>query len=151
LFIGSGAKRSWLEQTVRKNNLANVTILPNRPRSDQPNFLNACDIAVVSLVPGMTGVSVPSRMYNIMAAGKPIIAVTDDDSELALVVQEEHIGWVAPPGQPDRIVGAIVEARACPQRLTEMGARARLAVETRYSPEKAIKAYQALVGLDLTP
>jgi len=42
----------------------------------------------------MAGVSVPSRMYNVMAAGKPIIAVTDPDSELALVVREEDIGWV---------------------------------------------------------
>jgi len=94
----------------------------------------------------MAGVGVPSRMYNVMAAGKPILAVTDDDSELALVVREEQIGWVAPPGQPDRIVQAILEAKAHPQRLSEMGARARSAAETRYSPGRVIQGYLALVA-----
>ena len=146
LFIGSGAKRSWLEQTVRKNHLANVTILPNRPRSDQPNFLNACDIAVVSLVPGMSGVSVPSRMYNILAAGKPLLAIVGQDSEAACMVREEQVGWVVPPRQPDEIVAAILEAKADPERLSEMGLRARAAAEIKYSLEKATQAYLALIG-----
>ena len=63
---------------------------------DGATSLNACDVAVVSLAPGMSGVSVPSRMYNILAAGKPIVAVADDESELARVVREEQVGWVVP-------------------------------------------------------
>ena len=64
-----------------------------------------------------------------MAAGKPIIAAADSDSELALVIQEEHIGWVVPPDQPDRIVEAILEAQAHPDRITKMGLHARKVVE----------------------
>jgi colanic acid biosynthesis glycosyl transferase WcaI len=146
LFIGSGAKRAWLECAVREHHLANVTILPHRPRSDQQNFINACDVGVVSLVPGMTGVAVPSRMYNILAAGKPLLAIVGEDSEAACVVREEQVGWVAPPGQPDRIVQAILAAQAHPQRLSEMGARARSAAETKYSLDRVLEGYLALVA-----
>ena len=149
LFIGSGAKKRWLKETVETNGLQNVTILPRRPRSDLSNSLNACDVAIISFVPGMAGISVPSRMYNILAAGKPIIAVADHDSELALVVQEEQVGWVVPPGQSDRIVEVILEARANPDRLAEMGRRARAVAENKYSFQHVIEMYYALIrGLD---
>jgi len=146
LFVGSGKKAPWLVQAAKESGLTNLTVLGQRPRSDQSSFLNACDVAIVPLVPGMSGVGVPSRMYNMMAAGKPIIAVAEDDAEPALVVREEQIGWVAPPGQPDKIAAAILEARAHPDRLAEMGACARRAAEARYTLDQAIRAYLALVA-----
>jgi glycosyltransferase involved in cell wall biosynthesis len=78
--------------------------------------------------------------------GKPLIAIVGEDSEVALVMREEQIGWVAPPGQPDKIAAAILEARAHPDRLAEMGACARRAVEARYTLDQAIQACLALVA-----
>lgn len=146
LFIGSGAKRRWVEDAIVRNQLTNVTLLPNRPREDQNNFLNACDVAIVSLVSNMKGISVPSRMYNIMAAGKPIIAITEPQSELALAVEEEDIGWVVPPGNADRLVNVIRQARSAPLRLAEMGARARKAAESKYAYEHVLRSYVELFG-----
>lgn len=145
LFIGSGARRPWMEQQVRDKNMRNVTLVDQRPRSDQPNFLNACDAAMASLVPGMLGVSVPSRMYNIMAAGRPIIAITEPGSEMALVVEEEHIGWVVPPDDAAALAEAISDACRNPSLIAEMGARARIAAETKYSEEHAVAAYLRVV------
>jgi colanic acid biosynthesis glycosyl transferase WcaI len=147
LFIGSGAKKNWLKHAVNARGLSNITILDNRPRSDQPNFLNACDVAVISFMSNMAGVSVPSRMYNVMAAGKPIIAVTDPDSELALVVREEDIGWVVSPSDIDGLRMAILEAKANPNLLVQMGKRARQAAETKYSFERVNKAYTEMLTL----
>jgi len=146
LFIGSGAKKRWLEEEITRRKLSNITILPSRPRDDQVNFLNACDIALVSLVLGMKGISVPSRIYNILAAGKPIIAVADPDSELALVVKEEDIGWVVAPGDVDGLRMAILEAKANPDLLVQMGQRARQAAVTKYSFELVNKAYTEMVA-----
>lgn len=146
LFVGSGAKRLWLENVIRASGLGNMTVLGNRPRSEQQTFLNACDVAVISFVPGMAGVSVPSRMYNLLAAGKPILAVADADSELALVVEEEAIGWVVPPGRPDQTARAIREARSDPERLAQMGRRARRVAESKYSLRHAITAYQTMIA-----
>lgn len=145
LFIGSGAKKQWLEQSVASLGLANVTILPYLPREELPTSLNACDIAVISFVPGMIGSSVPCRMYNIMAAGKPILAVTERMSELGLVVEEERIGWVVPPGDVMGLVETILEARADPRLIADMGRRARVLVETKYAVEQVIDQYRQLL------
>jgi glycosyltransferase involved in cell wall biosynthesis len=144
LFVGSGAKKKWLETKVRELMLKNVTIVGSRPRSDQLNFLNACDIAITTFVSGMAGVSVPSRMYDIFAAGKPIIAVAADDSELATIVREERLGWVIGPGDVDAIVQAVIAARRQPGLLADMGRRARVVAE-RSSRAKALAAYRELV------
>jgi glycosyltransferase involved in cell wall biosynthesis len=145
LFIGSGVKKAWLEAKVRELALPNARVLGNRPRGDQPNFLNACDVAIITFVAGMAGVSVPSRMYNILAAGKPIIAVADDDSELAAVVRDERVGWVVPPGDADGIVQAVLAARRQPEALLDMGRRARVVAE-RYSLTSALEAYRRLLA-----
>jgi colanic acid biosynthesis glycosyl transferase WcaI len=146
LFVGSGAKKGWLEEEVTRRQLSNITILPSRSRDDQVNFLNACDISLVSLVKGMKGISVPSRIYNILAAGKPIIALADPGSELALVVKEEDIGWVVLPGDVDRLRTVILEAKTNLNLLANMGLRARRAAETKYSFEQVKKAYAGIVA-----
>ncbi len=146
LFIGSGAKKKWLENAVEENGLENVTILPNRPREDQQNFLNACNIAITAFVPGMTGVGVPSRMYNIFAAGKPIVAAVDEDSELGLVVREENVGWVTPVRDAEKMAAALSEAKMKPGLLAEMGIRARAIAEDQYTFNRVIDAYRLLVN-----
>jgi glycosyltransferase involved in cell wall biosynthesis len=146
LFIGSGAKKRWLERTVALESLRNVTILPYQPRSDLAVTLNACDAAIISFVPGMAGVSVPSRMYNILAAGKPIIAVSDADSELSHLVVEERVGWVVRPNDVEAIVGAVRATRDDPVLLADMSSRCRPAVESKYSFEHVLAAYRALVN-----
>ena len=146
LFIGSGSKKRWLEDLVRSKGLHNVTILPKQPRSDLSDCLNACDVAIISFIPGMAGISVPSRMYNIMAAGKPIIAVADSESELARVIREEDIGWVVAPGDFDGLNAAIKSAQSDPDRLLRMGHRARRAAETKYSFERVKKAYKDVIA-----
>ncbi len=145
LLIGSGSKKRWVEEQIKTHALINVTIVPNQPRSEQQTFLNGCDVAIISLVAGMAGVGVPSRTYNTLAAGKSIIAIADSESEVAHVVQEEQVGWVVPPHQPERLVQAILAAQAQPQRLAEMAARARSAAEQKYSFKTIMEAYLAVV------
>ena len=113
----------------------NLTVLPPRPRVDQHEFLNSCDVAILALVPGMQGLAVPSRTFNLMAAGKPMIALVSESSEVARVMREERIGWIVEPGSVEATVQAILEARRCREQLFEMGARARHAAETKYCPE----------------
>jgi len=146
LFIGSGAKREWLVRTVRERGLDNVTVLPYQPRENLEVSLNACDLAVVAFVRQMVGVSVPSRMYNIMAAGKPILAVADAASELALVVAEEQVGWVVAPGDGASIAAAIRTAKADPMGLAAAGTRARAASEGRYAYDRVVDSYRAAIA-----
>jgi len=146
LFIGSGAKREWLKAEASSRGLSNITVLDQRPRNDQANFLNACDISIVSMVPGMTGVGVPSRTYNIMAAGKAIIALTGEESEVSLLVREEDIGWVVPPDNAEKLVKAILHARSEPATLQWMGQRAAAAAREKFSRKKIIEEYHEMVN-----
>jgi colanic acid biosynthesis glycosyl transferase WcaI len=141
VFIGAGSKKAWLLEQTAKRNLTNVTILDYRPRSEQNIFLNACDIGLVALIKGMWGTAMPSRTYNIMAAGKPIVALTDNGSELALVIDEDQIGWHIEPGDPEALRDLILKVYEERSQLEEMGRRARSAAEAKYSPEMAVACY----------
>jgi glycosyltransferase involved in cell wall biosynthesis len=144
IFLGTGAKRKWLDNYVREKQLTNVTILEPRPRAEQNDFLNACDVAIVSLVSRMWGVSMPSRTYNILAAGKPILAMTEPGSEVALVIADDDLGWTVPPESPAKFAEIAKEIYANRDRLPAMGERARSTAVERYGMETALEKYRAL-------
>lgn len=151
VFIGSGPKKKILDAMVTSGS-RNITLLLPRPRSKQNEFLNACDVAILSLVPGMLGLAVPSRTYNLMAAGKPIIALVSESSEVGRVIRDEGIGWVVEPGSVEQTVKAIMSAKENRKELLEMGARARRTAETKYPPQVILRQFgasfqQQLIGV----
>lgn len=146
LLIGSGAKKEWLRSEIHRLSLTTCTLLDPLPREELLTSLNACDIALIAFLPGMSGVSVPSRMYNIMAVGKPILAMADPESELARVIREEGIGWVVDPGDSGGLVRIITEAARARETLAAMGERARAAAAGTYSYEAIIRRYTAHFG-----
>ncbi len=141
IFLGSGTKRRVLETMIERDEPSNITILPTQPREKQNDFLNACDIAFVSLIEKMKGVSVPSRTYNIMAAGKPILAITEPGSEISQIIAEENNGWTVSPGQPDDLEQVIRETYSRRDSLFEMGKRSRSAAVEKYSETLAVQRY----------
>lgn len=145
IFLGAGVKHAKLIKTIEENNLTNVTVLPPQPRSEQIVFLNACDVALVSLVKKMWGVSMPSRTYNILAAGKPILALTEEDSELAQVVEEEEIGWIVSPDQPEILLRTIEKIYNQRSEIPEMNRRSRRAALEKYALETAIEKYRQVI------
>ena len=142
LFIGAGVKKKWVEDQVRERSLTNVTVLDYLPRSEQIVFLNACDVGLIALINGMWGTAMPSRTYNIMAAGKPILALTEKGSELAQVIDEEDIGWHLPPRRPDELTNAILQIYEKRDELLEMGMRASSAAMAKYSLKDAVAKYR---------
>lgn len=142
IFLGAGVKKKWLEKAVSAKKLNNITILDPKPRTEQITFLNACDVALVSLVKNMWGVSMPSRTYNILAAGKPILAITEKDSEVEQVILEEKVGWSVPPEKPEILLKTILEIYQNRDLLAEMGKRARRAAVGKYSLADAVENYK---------
>jgi glycosyltransferase involved in cell wall biosynthesis len=145
LLVGWGVKKVWAVKEQQARKLDNMTIIDPLPREQSCDVQNACDIAINTLSSDMSGISVPSRTYNVMASGKPMLAVCDDDSELAAVVHEERIGWVVPPGRPDLLAAAIRAAKADPDELRSMGERAYQAAEAKYTIASVLKVYTTLI------
>lgn len=142
LFIGSGVKRRWLLERVETGKLENVTVLAPRPRSEQNLFLNACDVGLVPLVKKMRGVAMPSRTYNLMAAAKPILALTERNSEVARVLDERDVGWYVEPNEPERLLEMIYKIYDERAKISDMQKNSRRAALEEYSVEKAVEKYK---------
>jgi glycosyltransferase involved in cell wall biosynthesis len=142
LFIGSGVKRKWLEREVADYNLKNTTILEPKPRSEQKSFLNACDVGLVPLVKGMRGTAMPSRTYNLLAAGKPVLALTEENSEVARVIEEDQVGWFVPPNEPEQLLQMIYKIYDERDKIPEMAIRARKSALQKHSLEVAVTKYR---------
>jgi glycosyltransferase involved in cell wall biosynthesis len=93
VFIGDGAQKQNLQEFSKNKNLKNIQFIPSRSRSEQNDFLNACDIGLVTLCPGMFGLGVPSKIYNIFSAGKPVIYIGDTNSEISRYIIDNSAGW----------------------------------------------------------
>jgi colanic acid biosynthesis glycosyl transferase WcaI len=145
LFIGSGLK-AGLVAAAGAAPASNVTLVGPRERSEQDVFLNACHISVMALAPGMAGVGVPSRLYNVLAAGRPVVAAVDPESEPARVLREYHIGIQTRPGHLDEFVRAIESMRADPSFLSEAGSRARTVAVDHFAFSQTLEAYRRLVA-----
>jgi len=141
IFLGEGAKSDWLKNVVSKRQLSNISVLSPRPRDEQNDFLNACDVALVSLVKGMWGVAVPSKTYNILACGKPILGITEPGSEVSRVVSEDQVGWCVNPNDPEALLETILKIYDEREQLSVLGENARRSALKKYSLKTAAEAY----------
>jgi colanic acid biosynthesis glycosyl transferase WcaI len=123
VFIGGGANRAALEASAA--NSPNVRFLPFRPVEQIPHVMMAGDLHIVTVRRGLEGVVVPSKLYSILAAGRPVLAVAAATSDAVRIVVESGCGVAADPDDPAAVAAAIRELRADPARLAEMGRRAR--------------------------
>jgi colanic acid biosynthesis glycosyl transferase WcaI len=123
VFIGDGANRPTLEAAASDS--ANVRFLPFRPAEQVPHVMMAGDLHVVTVRRGLEGVVVPSKLYSILAAGRPVLAVAAATSDAARIVAESGCGLAADPDDPAAVATAIRALRSDPARLAEMGRRAR--------------------------
>lgn len=123
VFVGDGANRAALEASAAGS--PNVRFLPFRPFEQVPHVMMAGDVHIVTIKRGLEGVVVPSKLYSILAAGRPVLAVAPDSSDAARIVTESGCGLAADPDDPAAVAAAIRELRSNPARLCEMGRRAR--------------------------
>lgn len=139
-IVGDGSKRAALEAMAAARGLANVRFLPYQPKALLPESFAAADAFLVSLKGGIEGFIVPSKVYGILAAGRPYIAATDPSSEPAQIARESGCGLVAAPGDPASLADAIATMYDDPATTRAMGARARL-VARQYDRNVAVQAY----------
>jgi glycosyltransferase involved in cell wall biosynthesis len=144
LFVGQGARLDWVREQISLRDLAHCRVVGGVPDEELADYLNACDLSVITLRPGMAGVSVPSRLYNVLAAGRALLVAADPEAEVARTVAEENIGWVVPPGDPASLRRTILEVARRRETVRERGQRARKVAEARYTREVAVEAYLGL-------
>lgn len=146
-FVLSGWGVGWavLNDLFAKDRLENVTILEPVPEDELVEFLAAADLWVIPYRRHIAGVSIPSRLYNILAVGRPVVVTSEANSEGALVLGEEAIGWVVPPENPAELARAIREAARDRQATIDKGVRAA-DVAGKYREDVALARYRQVVS-----
>lgn len=144
LFIGDGNRKAALATRARERGLDNVRFLPFQPRDQLRWTYAASDVCLVSLKPGLAGYIVPSKLYPVLAAGRPYIAAVDPVSEVAALTERHHCGVLVPPGDAAALADAILRLAGDPHRRRVMGDRARVASEL-FSRERQVAAHASLI------
>ena len=142
LFFGKGVAIKSFEQQISQNkNQMLITYGGFIITEDRKLFINACDVAVISLLDGMTGLNFPSKTYNIMASGHPILFVGKENSELAEMINTFDIGWVCGSSDAIRFQKIINEILNNPACLRIKGEAARKTAEMHFAKEDILKRY----------
>lgn len=144
---GTGSAEDRIKSRVHELNMDNMVKF-NGPysRREQKQVLNDSDISLVTLVKGMYGLGVPSKTYNILAAGKPLLYIGEKGTEIWRVVEDNGIGYCFEPGDKSGIV-ALLKSLSIDDLplLKEMGTKARKMVERDYSKDVILKKFLEVV------
>src|SRR3989454_7091091 len=125
VFVGDGAQRAEVEAAAA--GAGNIRFLDFFPAAKIPSVLAAADAHLITVKRGLEGVVVPSKMYGILAAGKPIVAVAPRETDVASLGAKEGFGIATDPDNPQELVEQVRTLAADSRRLKRMGEAARAA------------------------
>lgn len=142
VFVGDGAQRQKLESAC--SGIPNVRFLPFFPASKIPSVLAAPDAHLITVKRGLEGVVVPSKMFGILAAGKPIIAVAPDECDVVSIGRQKGFSISADPENPDEFAGRVRQVLSDSDLLHRMG-KAAAAVAPEYERTKELQKLLAII------
>jgi len=141
VFVGDGTQRAGIETLAA--GAANVRFLPFFPASKIRSVLASADAHLITVKRGLEGVVVPSKMYGILAAGKPIVAVAPRETDAVALGERLGFGVAADPDRPNQVTEVVRELAGDPRRLERMG-KAALAAAPAYDRAKELRKFAGL-------
>jgi glycosyltransferase involved in cell wall biosynthesis len=129
--------------------LSNVHFLPYQPREQLWQSFASADVFVIALKRGLAGYIVPSKLYGILAAGRPYVAAVEDACEVAAVTRQYDCGLLAEPGDPKDLAEKLLtlyQDRALAQRLGANARRAALVFDRRRQVQAYHELFQTLMA-----
>lgn len=141
VFTGGGAKI----EAIRRSGAANVEVRGYVPLEQLAGSLSAADVHLVSLLPSLEGLIVPSKFYGVLAVGRPLIFIGARDGELARIIEEHRCGIVVASGDTAGLAAAIRHLAEHPEEAQAMGARGRALYLARFAAEHAFAAWERVL------
>jgi colanic acid biosynthesis glycosyl transferase WcaI len=132
LFYGDGKQVELVKRAAGSIRNETVLLMPFQPRERLGLTLTGCDVGLVTLKGGLSGLAVPSKLYGVLAAGKPVVVVGPEDCEAARLVREEKCGVIVRPGNGAGLAEALRRLRGSPATCAAYGAQARRVFERGY-------------------
>lgn len=143
-FVGEGSILEELKNRKEKDGLENVIFIPYQNKCDLVYSLNAGDVHFVVNAKGIKGVSVPSKLYGVMSAAKPVLGILEEGSEARLIIEDSGCGIsVAPGDYPaiEELIRKYIQMRGTDE-LTEMGKRGREYLMYNLTKDVSIQKYR---------
>jgi colanic acid biosynthesis glycosyl transferase WcaI len=145
LIVGNGAAKSGLQAHAEELELENVRFLPFQPREALPEMYASSDVCLVPLRQGVATDSVPSKLLTITAAGRPLVAAVDKESDTHRFVKRAACGLRVEPENPEAMADAILELYHDPDLRQRLGRNGRAHVEASYTPQAVARQYAELL------
>jgi len=145
VIIGDGAGKRRLQREAAARRLTNVLFLPYQPKERIKYSLASADVAVILLKPGLEGYVEPSKVYAIMASGRPFVAAIGSGSEVARIARTHDCGVIVPPRQPEALAEALRALLADPARRERLGRNGRAALLRFYERSLAVSRYDRML------
>jgi glycosyltransferase involved in cell wall biosynthesis len=146
LFIGDGAKRQWLESQAKQRKLDNIIFKPYQDFSKLSYSLSVGDVHLISLIPELEGLIVPSKLYGVMAAGRPSLFVGSDEGEIKRILAESNCGRSTLIGEADNLANEIITLYKDKELLYQISKNARSEYMKKYDKPVALQNWQSLLS-----
>jgi colanic acid biosynthesis glycosyl transferase WcaI len=143
LIVGDGAMRSALQEQARSMALNNVRFISVLPQDDYLELLGTADVCLVTQQSSVSDIVFPSKVVSLLAAGRPVVASVNGQSEVASVLREADAGLVVAPQNPDALAGAVRALHADEAGRTRFGMRGRTYAHERWNRERVLPRMEA--------
>jgi colanic acid biosynthesis glycosyl transferase WcaI len=144
-IVGDGMIKAHLEERVRNEHIDNVRILPLQPRDEYFNIINSSDACLICLDERMRAPCFPGKTINLLAAQKPIVAITDKTSETARIIAEAGCGEVIEPHDTEGLTKAILRLYLSPEQRAVYGQQGRSFFIRNMALENSVRSYENLI------
>ncbi|MEA5419486.1 glycosyltransferase family 4 protein [Spirulina sp. CCNP1310] len=141
VFIGRGAQLQACMERVARSQLTHCRFLPYQDKAVLPYSLTACDLALVSISPGLEGLVAPSKLYGILAAGRPVAAICERHSYLRQILRNARCGQAFESGDAVGLAAYIQALARNPQWVKSLGDAGRHYLDQHYTPQQVAAAY----------
>jgi colanic acid biosynthesis glycosyl transferase WcaI len=145
-LVGEGLKKPDLTAKAAALGLSNADFIPFQPYGDLPDLLGSADVLLVPLDKEKSLLSVPSKLYNFMSAGRPILGLAHPDSEVFALIRDTGCGICVPPDDPRAIAAAIRALKSDPAGRERMARAGREFAESHFSRRAVIDGFDRLLG-----
>ncbi len=149
VFVGEGVKKPALQERVEALKLSNVSFLPFQPKERLGESFASADVFVVSLQRELAGYIVPSKLYGILAAGRPYVAAVEDSCEVASITRSYGSGLVAEPSNASDLADKILafyRDRTMAKQCGENARRASLAFDRTRQVKNYVQLFRAVAA-----
>lgn len=144
LIVGEGVRKTRIMERIAAEQIRNVRLLPFQPEAMLPQLRAAIDVQLALYQREAAQSSLPSKIYEAMASGRPLLVAAEEGTELRRVVEETRSGLTVDPGNKQQLLAAVRSLIADGELRARLGAQGRIAAETSFSKQRAVQRYATL-------